>query len=96
MNQYETFRKTIVNSEHNPELPNSYMRALYDHSQDPHNRFYTNIWIREYDKLCELKKRQIKHCDTIVDLITCAILNIKKRLICSHKRDNNAGHDHLE
>lgn len=90
MDQYEIWRAAVVKS--NPKLPESYMRALYDHSRKPYNEVYSDIWVKEYDKLCQSRKREVKNCDTLVELIECAVLNLHDRLSCSRKRT----HVHLE
>ncbi len=90
MDNYSHFRSAILKD--NSDLPESYIRSLYDHYSDPHHVVYRDIWYKEHDKLRQSKKRQFKYCDTIPDLIECALLNIKDRL----KSKNRSTHDHLE
>ena len=90
MEPYETWRLRILKfpDPYLQSLPESYLQALYEHTKDPHDKVKSDIWYAEWVKLEHLKKKQIKYCHTVYDLIHCGILNLKDKL----KSINTNGH----
>ena len=90
MDNYQDWKNAVLKSD--PDLPGSYIRALYDRSIDPHNPSLADIWYKEWVAKENLKKRQIKHADTIFDLIECGFLNMKDAIQNLSKRRNAKHH----
>lgn len=78
MDGYEIWRVAVLEAQ--PDLPESYARALYDHWINPGNQVLSDIWWDEWLKMRELEKRKTKNANTIGELIECGLLNLKDRL----------------
>lgn len=75
---YDEWRDQVLAS--NPGLPESYMKAFYEHSLDPCEPTVAARWHAEHLKLEDLKKRNMQYADTIPELLECLFLNIRDKV----------------